>query len=54
MILVQKHNHIGAGNPFKRDSQGFFQAALIIFLDIFNKIEQDFRVRVTFKMISLF
>src|SRR5450432_290096 len=54
MIFIKQHNHVSARHTFKCNAEGFFEAALIIFLYIFDEIEQHFRIRITFKMVTLF
>src|SRR5262249_36660228 len=42
LIFIQQDDDIGAYDPFEGDANGFFQAAIVVLLYVFDEIEEDF------------
>ena len=52
VIAVEEDDDVGADDASQRDTYGFFEAAVIVLLDIFDKVEQDFGVGVAFEVVT--
>src|SRR5580700_7704569 len=52
VVAVEEDDDVGADHPSKGDTDGFFEAAAVVLLDFFNKVEEDFGVGVALKVIA--
>ena len=54
MILVQQYDDVGAYHSFEGDTEGLFQSAIIVFLNVFDEVEQYFGVGIAFEVVPFF
>jgi len=54
LLPVEQYNYIGAYDPSESDAEGFFESAVIIFLDVLDEIEEHFGVGVALEAVTFF